>query len=215
MKNERDLQNNIQDAIKWDPLLKDAGITVKAIDGLVTLSGSVKNYQDKIRAELVVKSVYGVKALIEHLTVILDPLDEVSDDSIAKHVFEALKLAWVPHERISIKVENGHVTLEGQVTYNFQKEAAIKSVGGVKGIKILTNNLTLLAETHDEVEKKNIEHALLRYAATVDQNIDVRVQDTRITLSGAVKSFYEKEEAGKIAWNTPGVSMVINDLVIA
>jgi osmotically-inducible protein OsmY len=212
--NNQDLQKDIQDALKWDPALKDADITVQAKDGFITFSGCVKSYQDKVRAEAIVKSVFGVKALIEHLTVVLDPLDEVSDDSIAQHIFEALKLTWVPYERIRVKVENGHVTVEGQVTYNFQKETANKSVVGVKGVKVLTNHLTLLAESHEELEKKSIEKALSRYAATVDQNINVQVDGTSIELTGTVKSFYEKEEAEKITWNAPGVTMVINELVI-
>ncbi|MES2267504.1 MAG: BON domain-containing protein [Bacteroidota bacterium] len=214
MKNDRDLQKDIQDALKWDPLLKSAKVDIIANEGLVTLSGEVNSYVDKLRAESVAKSIDGVKAIIEHITVHLTGLDQISDEAIAKAVLDSLQLNWVPFDRLTVKVEEGHVTLDGQVTYNFQKEAAKKAVGSVQGVKVFTNNLTLMPETGDELEKKTVEHALLRYAATVDQNIRVKVFKNAITLKGNVQSVYQKEEAEKIAWNAPGVLMVYNELIV-
>ncbi|EHQ24955.1 BON domain-containing protein [Mucilaginibacter paludis] len=214
MKNDRDLQKDILDALNWEPLLKGAKITVTANNGLVQLSGTVKNYLDKLRAETVTKSIDGVKAMIEHINVDLGGHDEIPDDAIAKAVLESLQLNWVPVDRITVKVEQGHVTLDGEVAYNFQKEAAKKSVGGVQGVRVFTNNLVLAKQTQDQLEKKTIEHALLRYSATVDQNIRVKADKNTITLNGTVQSFYQKEEAEKVAWNAPGVLMVNNELVI-
>ena len=103
---------------------------------------------------------------------------------------------------------------DGEVHYNFQKEASGNAAGNVKGIKILTNNISVKAETNNDLERKVVEHALLRYSSTADQNIRVKVSGNTITLNGAVYSFYQKEEAAKIAWNAPGVLMVNNELVI-
>lgn len=214
MKNDRSLEKDIQDAFKWDPLLKTAEITVQAKEGVITLSGVVETYMNKIHAESIAKSIDGVKAIIEHLTVKTASLTDAKDEEIAKNVLQYLKLNWLPLERIQVTVEKGHVTLNGQVTYNFQKEDARKSVGNVKGVKVFTNNLELVAETRDQVEKRIIEHALLRYSATVDQNIRVKAEGNVITLNGTVTSLYQKEEAEKIAWNAPGVLAVKNELVI-
>ncbi|MFD2865536.1 BON domain-containing protein [Mucilaginibacter antarcticus] len=87
-------------------------------------------------------------------------------------------------------------------------------MSNVRGIKIFTNNLLLAAEPEEQLEKKTIEHALLRYAATVDQKIRVTVFKNMITLNGTVQSFYQKEEAEKIAWNAPGVLMIKNELIV-
>jgi osmotically-inducible protein OsmY len=214
MKNDRELHRDIQDALKWDPLLRNAKVDVVANDGLVTLSGIVNSFLDKLRVETVTKSIDGVKAIVEHMTVNLGNHDEVSDETIAKSVLDSLQLNFVPIDRVMVKVEDGHVTLDGEVTYNFQKEAAKKSMSNVKGVKVFTNNLTIAAETEDQLEKKTIEHALLRYSATVDQNIRVKVIKNMITLNGTVQSFYQKEEAEKIAWNAPGVLMVNNELIV-
>jgi osmotically-inducible protein OsmY len=215
MKSNQDLQRDVQDAIKWDPLLKGAEIRVGAKDGLITLSGIVKSYLDKLNVETVTKSVYGVNAIIDRITVNVIDDDEISDKHIAKGVIDALKLNWVPVDQIKVKVDKGHVTLNGELAYNFQKEAAKKAAGNVEGIKILTNNICVKAETNNELEKRVVEHALLRYSSTADQNIRVKVSGNTITLNGTVYSFYQKEEAAKIAWNAPGVSMVNNELIVA
>jgi len=214
MKNNQDLQKDVQDAIKWDPLLKSAEISVGAKDGLITLSGIVKSYPDKLQAETIAKSVCGVKAIVEHITVNTGNHDGISDEEIAKDILAALKLIGVHSDHIQVQVEEGHVTLDGEVQYNFQKEASGNAAGNVKGIKILTNNISVKAETNNDLERKVVEHALLRYSSTADQNIRVKVSGNTITLNGAVYSFYQKEEAAKIAWNAPGVLMVNNELVI-
>jgi osmotically-inducible protein OsmY len=180
---------------------------------VVTLSGIVENYNDKLDAEYIAKSIDGVKVIIEHITV-KALHSENRDEEIVKYVLQFLKLSWVPLDRIKVKVEDGHLTLEGQVTYNFQKGDAKKSVGGVKGVLIFTNNLELVPETKDHLEKRIIEHALLRYSATVGQNIRVKVEDNMIYLNGTVESIYQKEQAEKNVWNASGVLSVKNDLII-
>ena len=214
MKSDIDLQKDILDALKWVPLLNSAKIEVLVNDGFVTLSGIAEHYLDKLKIENITKSIDGVKAIIEHITVSQNNSIEITDEVIARCVLDSFKMNLIPFDRIIIKVENGHVTIDGEVTYNFQKEDAMKSVGSVKGIKIFTNNLILVPETQNQLEKKTIEHALLCYSATVDQNIRVEVLKNIITLKGTVQSIYQKEQAEKIAWNAPGALMVHNELMI-
>ncbi len=214
MKNDRNLEKDVQDAFRWDPLLRNAEVTVQAHNGLITLSGVVQSYLNKLHAETIAKSIAGVKAIVDDIRVAAASDSDVSDQEITKNVVEYLKLNWLPLDRIHVKVEKGHVTLDGQVTYNFQKEDAKKSVGNVKGVTLFTNNLQLVVETHDQLEKRIIEHALLRYSATVNQNIRVTVEHNVITLNGTVASLYQKDEAEKIAWHGPGVLAVNNELII-
>lgn len=214
MRNDQDLQKDVQDAIQWDAKLKGAKISVQAQDGLITLSGTVNNYPDKLRAEKVAKSVIGVKGILEQVIVHFDNHDEISDHDIAIGIFQALKLNWVPDDNIKVQVENGWVTLDGNVEWGFQKDAAKKAVSSVMGVKVLTNNIAIKAQSNTPLEKKAIEHALLRYSSTADENIRVKVAGGTITLSGTVHSFYQKEEAARIAWNAPGVIIVNNELVI-
>ncbi len=215
MKTDRNLEKDIQDAFKWDPLLKAAEVTILANDALITLSGVVESYSDKLHAANITKSIAGVKAVIDHITIDTVSYLKTTDEEIAENVLHHLKLNSLPIERIQIEVENGHVTLNGQVTYNFQKEDAKKAVAKVKGVRFITNNLKLIPETHGQLEKRVVEHALLRYSATVDQNISVKVEGNVVTLNGTLTSLYQKEEVVKMAWNDPGVSAVNNKFIIA
>ncbi len=120
----------------------------------------------------------------------------------------------VPGEKIQVKVEEGWVFLEGELVWNYQREAAKKAVSKLSGVKGVTNNITIKSETHDAVEKRDIERAFVRDWTMCDQDIDVEVEGNNVTLSGVVGSLYQKEEAGRIAWSAPGVWAVDNELEI-
>jgi osmotically-inducible protein OsmY len=125
------------------------------------------------------------------------------------------KWNWeVPEEKIKVKVENGWVTLEGELQWNYQREAAKKAINNLSGVLGVTNNIKIKSETHDAIEKKAIECALQRNSSIDDLDIQVDVVGNNVTLSGTVDSFYAKDEAEQIAWNAPGVWTVDNELVI-
>ena len=129
MKSNEDLQSDVQDAIKWQPLLKAAEIGVTAKNGVITLSGSVNSFTKKLEAENAAKSVVEVKAIIEDIDVKFPNSMVKNDEEIANEVISALKWNWsVPNENIQIKVEDGWITLEGNVEWNYQREAAKNSV---------------------------------------------------------------------------------------
>jgi osmotically-inducible protein OsmY len=106
------------------------------------------------------------------------------------------------------------VTLDGELEWNYQRDAAKKSVSTLDGVKGIANNLTIRSATHDQVEQKDIECALGRNWSTNDADITVNVSGNSVTLNGIVHSFYQRDEACRIAWNAPGVRGVNNELVI-
>jgi len=215
MKNNEELQRDVQNAIKWEPLLHAAEIGVTAKDGVITLTGTVDGYIKKVEAENAAKNVSGVKAVVEKIEINFGGYGKKNDNEIAKEVLNAYKFNWeVPEDRVKVKVENGWVTLEGQLEWNYQKEAAKKAVNTLDGVIGVTNNITIKSETHDDVEKSDIENALERNWSIDDQDISVKVSGNKVTLNGTVESFYQKDEAERIAWNAPGVWSVDNELVI-
>lgn len=215
MKNNQELQKDVQNAIKFEPLLNAAEIGVIAKEGVITLTGTVNSYAKKMEAEDAAKNVTGVKAVVENIEVKFANNYEKSDNEIATEVLNALKSNWdVPDNKLKIKVENGHVTLEGELQWNYQKEAAKKSVSNLAGVKILSNNIGIKSNIHDEIEKRDIEQALVRNWSIDDKDIQVEVSGNRVTLNGTVHSFYQKDEAERIAWNAPGVWTVDNELFI-
>jgi osmotically-inducible protein OsmY len=215
MKKNEDLQRDVQEAIKWEPLLHAAEIGVIAQDGIVTLTGVVDSFAKKTEAEHAAKTVKGVKAIVEKIEVDYGNLGKKKDVELAQEVIESFKWDWaIPSDKIKVTVEKGWVTLEGEVNWNYQREAAKKAVNGVLGAKGVTNSIQIKAERQDAVEKKAIENALARNSVLDAHLIKVKVAGNHVTLNGEVHSLYQKEEAGRIAWNAPGVWVLDNELVI-
>jgi osmotically-inducible protein OsmY len=215
MKTNQDIANDIQEAIQWEPLLKDTKIAVSVTDGVATLTGIVDGYLKKSKAEEVAKGVTGVKAVVEKIAVQFINETDRSDQEIAMEAIQALKKdGQVPHDRIKVTVENGWVTLTGNVPWNYQKEAARNAVRHLDGVKVFTNDIRIQPESPDELEQEDVQRAFRRSASLYDQDIQVYVTENNVTLNGVVNSWYQKEEAERMAWNAPGVLAVSNELVI-
>ncbi len=215
MKSNADLQKDVQDAIKWEPLLHAAEIGVTAKDGVVTLSGTVDSYPKKQEAENAAKNVLGVKVVVENIEVhFSSEWAAKTDNDIAVEVVNALKWNWkVPDDKVKVKVENGWITLEGEMKWDYQREAARNALKYLSGVKGVSNNIKIKSE-RDSVEKREIESAIARNWLLNDRDIHVKVSGTNVTLSGSVHSLYEKDEAARLAWKAPGVWSVSNDLLV-
>ena len=215
MKSNEELQKDVQNAIKWEPLLHAAEIGVTAKDGVVSLTGVVDCYAKKMEAENAAKKVIGVKALVEKIEVSLPHEWARTNGEIADEVLAALKANWtVPNDKVMVKVEDGWITLEGELPWNFQKEAAKKTVNYLLGVKGVTNNITIKSNTNEALEKADVEAAIGRSWTVDDRDIVVSVSGTTVTLSGTVNSWYQRDEAARIAWNTPGIWHVKNELAV-
>jgi osmotically-inducible protein OsmY len=216
MRSNESLQNDVQNAIKWEPLLNAAEIGVTVKDGIVNLTGTVNSYAKKIGAEDAAKKVAGVKAVVEKIEIeFFSGYGKMTDNEIATEVVNTFR--WnseIPNDKVHVKVEKGWVTLSGEVFWNYQKEVARTVIMNIIGVQGVTNSITIKSETKDEIEKKGIENALLRNWSINSQDIQVKVTGTRVMLKGKVHSWYQKDEAGRIAWNAPGVCSVENDLAI-
>jgi len=215
MKTNAELQKDVQDAIKWEPLLNAAEIGVTAKDGVVSLTGVVDSYIKKMEAENAAKKVIGVKAVVEKIEVKFANSFTKTNLEIANEALSALNSNWsVPKDKVTVKVENGWVTLEGELPWNYQKDNARRVVNHLTGVKGVSNEIKIKSETHDVIEQKDVEKALARDLSNDDNDIHVKVSGTKVTLTGTVKFWYHKDEAGRIAWKTPGIWHVQNDLVV-
>jgi osmotically-inducible protein OsmY len=215
MKSNQELQTDVQNAINWEPLLNAAEIGVTAKDGMVALTGVVDNYAKKLEAENAAKKVVGVKALVENIEVKFPSLLTKTNVEIANEVLVSLKSNWlIPENRITVKVEDGWITLEGDLPWNYQKEAAKNAINYLLGVKGVINNIKIKSESHDEIEKKNIEEAISRSGSIDDRDIIVSVSGSTVTLIGTVSSLHQKEEVARITWNTPGILHLKNELSV-
>jgi osmotically-inducible protein OsmY len=216
MKTDSQLQQDVMAQLKWEPLLRSAEIGVSAKAGVVTLTGTVDSYAKKSEAEDAVKRVLGVKAVVEKIEIKYASTWAKKDDSdVAAEIVNAFKWNWeVPADKVTAKVEKGWVTLEGEVEFNSQSDAATIAVRNLLGVTGVSNNIKTKSRTEDAIEKSDIISALARNWSTSDNEIAVKVTDHKATLSGTVDSWYQRDEAGRIAWNAPGVWNVENNLAV-
>lgn len=215
MKTNEQVQKDVQDTLKWEPLLRAAKIDVSVKDGIVTLSGIVDSYSKKTEAESAVRNVAGVKAVVDQVDVAFGNEAVITDKDLARATVQALK--WneqVSHEHVTVKVEDGWVTLGGELPWNYQRLAALSVVTGLAGVRGISMNITIKSESKEVVEAAEIVNALKRHWSIHAENINVNVTGTRVTLGGVVTSWYERDAAGKMAWQAPGVESVENKLSV-
>lgn len=216
MKTDSQIQQDVMDQLQWNPMLDAAEIGVSVRDGIVTLSGIVDSYAKKVAAENDAKKVAGVKAVAEDIQVGLSPLFKKTDTEIADAILRTYK--WnsaVPESKIKVKVEDGNVTLEGQVDWFFQRSAAKDSIEHLIGIRHVNNYITVAQRATPADVKSKIISAFYRSAALDADKIQVDIIGNHVTLTGKVRSFAEKDDAAIAAWSAPGVSTVDNQIELA
>jgi osmotically-inducible protein OsmY len=217
MKTDDQIKKSVIDELQWDPILNAAEIAVAVKDGIVTLGGSVNSYSRKLAAENAAKRVKNVRAVTAADLEVKIPEDEKRKDAdIAAAAAEAFKWnSFVPEDAMVLSVEDGWVTIEGEVEWQFQRESAygaIKNLLGVRGIK---NHLKIRPGVTAILIKDIVRKALERSASIEASGIETTIEGGRIILKGKVRSWAEWREVEKAVWATPGVLEVRNDLVVA
>jgi len=216
MKTDQELKRDVLDELNWQPSLRNEEIGVAVKEGVVTLSGEVSSYSKKYEAERAAESVHGVKAVAVDLTVKLAHPFVHTDTEIAHAVVYALK--WdidVPDDKLVVRVEDGRVILEGEVEWQYQRNAAERAIRYLAGVKSVSNLISVKpvhASPHDVTEK--IRNAFKRSAEIDSSKISVESLDGKVVLKGHVRSWAERRDAEAAAWAAQGVTQVDDRLAV-
>lgn len=212
--NEDDLRQSIIDELEFEPSLDAAHVGVAVSHGVVTLSGHVSSYAEKLAAERAVQRVKGVRGIAQEIEVQYPSEKKTSDDQIAERALNII--AWdttVPDDAIQVKVQKGWVTLSGKVDWFFQQKAAEAAVRKLTGVTGVTNFIEAKSSALQATDIKNkIDDALKRNAEIEAGEVQVRVDGSTVTLDGSVHSWHERDVVKRAAWSVPGVALVEDNL---
>lgn len=212
---DKELQRLVREALEWEPGVDAAHVGVAVDEGVVTLSGHVASYAEKLAAEHAVARIRGVRGLTETLAVRIPATDDYADDLIADRARRLLD--WnvtVPADAVSIIVERGHLTLEGTVESYAQKRAAERALRKLGGLAGIHNRLRIQPPARPASIHDGIDAALRRDATFDGREITVEVDGGRVVLSGEVGSWRERELAAETAYATAGVTAVENLITV-
>jgi osmotically-inducible protein OsmY len=215
MVNDLDLQRDVLDELEFEPSLNAAHIGVTANKGVVTLTGFVRSYAEKLCAERAARRVRGVRAIAEEIEVRLPSDTKRADDEIAARALDIIR--WqvgLPAGQLTVKVEHGIVTLAGEVEWRFQKADAESAVHKLTGVVDVINQIRIAAPVDAPAVQDKIEKALQRSAELEAHAIAVAAEGSKVVLRGKVRAWYERELAERAAWSAPGVTVVENHLTV-
>ncbi|MES2046322.1 MAG: BON domain-containing protein [Pseudomonadota bacterium] len=216
MKTDSQLQHDVMAELAWEPSVDHADIGVSVNDGVVTLSGYVKSFPEKMAAEKATRRVAGVRAIAEEIKVRLPADRKTADHEIAKRIIDMF--AWnvaVPDEALTVKVERGWVTLTGTVDWRFQSDEARKMAGRVTGVLGVTNLIEVKKLPVPADIKDRITQAFKRQASLDANSVTVVAEGGTVRLGGKVRAWNERGIAERAAWAAPGVTRVEDNIVVA
>ncbi|HKB80189.1 MAG TPA: BON domain-containing protein [Thermoanaerobaculia bacterium] len=209
------LKHNVEDELEWDPVIDASKIGVAAVDGVITLTGTVHGYSEKWSAEKIAKRVLGVRAVANDIEVVLENTEHRDDSDIALSAVNALNWNFsIPKDRIEVTVTKGWLTLDGEVDWQYQRRAAEDAVRHLRGVRGLSNQIVVRPKVQSVDVKDKIESALKRNAELDAKHIVVQTTEGSVTLTGAVRSWVEREDAVNAAWSAPGVTKVVDRIEI-
>lgn len=215
MKTDMQLKADVTDELAWDPAINAASIGVMVKDGVVTLTGHLDSFAEKHAVERAVRRVSGVRGIALELDVKLMAEHKRSDSEIAQAAATALRLnSMVPEGKVQIEVENGWVTLTGEVDWSYQLARAEQCIRPLAGVRGLYNRITIKPRASSKDVGAQIMAALTRQAMREAKHITIEVEGGVVTLWGKVHSLAEREAAVGAAFSAHGVSRVVDKLEV-
>lgn len=212
---DKALKKLVADELEWEPSIDAADIGLTVENGIVRLFGHVANYAQKGVAETAVKRVKGVRGYVEDLEIRPFP-KTYTDEGIAERV--ANLIDWdvtIPKNAVKVKVEDGYVTLTGEVNWAYQRLAAEQGIRRLQGVRGVSNAIMVKPQAQAYDIKRRIEEALERQADLEADKVHVTVDGGKVKLDGKVRAWFERDIIERAAWAAPGVQSVDDRVTVS
>lgn len=215
MKSDMELKRQVEEELEWDPAVDATDIGVEVHDRVVTLSGHLVSYAEKLAAEKAAQRVAGVKAVVVEMDVRLLHTDVRTDEEIANAVRSILHwTVGLSEEAVKVQVEKGWVTLSGEVDCAYHSHIATRTISSMRGVTGVSNLIRIGGDAAALDIAEQIGKALQRHAQREAKHIGVNVREGTVTLTGTVDSLAERSAVRGVAWSAPGVRVVVDNLAV-
>ncbi|MDR6141518.1 osmotically-inducible protein OsmY [Microbacterium foliorum] len=211
---DRDVQRAVSQELQWTPGLDDAAIGVAVKDGAVALSGEVNSYSERLAVKHAALRVRGVSTVVDDIVVRPTHGTQITDIELAREVDHALHATANVPITVKAVIDDGEVTLMGEVEWDHQRRSAKRSVQHLRGVRNVNSLITLSARPSASDAEERIRGAILRNAAVDANAVSVKIEGTRAILTGTVRSWPEKSQAADAAWASPHVTSVDNRIEV-
>lgn len=216
IKNDERLKKYVADELMWDLSTNATTIGVTVKEGVVTLSGHLSSYAEKHATERAAWRVSGVKGVAVEIDVNIPGSFKRTDEDIAKSALDAIYWhVWIPKDSVNVRVENGWITLSGNVEYEYQRNAVKKAVLYLQGVRGVDNEIRIKSSISGVDIKTKIQEALQRRANEEMKAITIAVNGNEVTLTGTIPTYSQRRVAVNTAQFTPGVTKVTDNMVIS
>ncbi|SAL83823.1 BON domain protein [Caballeronia choica] len=216
MKSDSQLRQEVEEELMENPAVDANGIGVAVSGGIVTLSGHVADYAQKIAAEKSALRIADVVAVVIGIDVKLREPDRRTDEDVALGVRAVLDwITGLQEHAIKIKVEKGWVTLSGEVQDGYRSHIAEKNIVHMRGVTGVTNNIRIRGSASPVDIEYNIRRAIQRHTNRELKHLGIEVDVGKVTLSGRLSSLAERSVVWGAARSTPGVKALVDRLVIS
>ena len=214
MDNDQELKQEVERELEWDPKVDAANVGVVVTDGAVTLTGYVSTYAEKLAAVRAAERVYGVTAVADEIEVRPSGKNVQDDTTIAEAIKHAFEWSTIIPDTVQAEVRNGGVTLRGDVEWEWQRQAAERTVRDIRGVRWISNLITVKPKVKASAIEERVAEAIKRSAELDARSISVTTDNGTVHLRGHVHSLYEKRVAESAAASAPGVPRVDNEIVV-
>jgi osmotically-inducible protein OsmY len=211
----KDVNEAVERELDFDPLVDESDIIVINLGGDVALNGSVPSYPQYLEASAAARRVAGVGRVDNHLEVILSDDDYRDDPLLTTAANNALALTVTVPAGVEASAKNGVLTLTGEVAFGTQRSAAADAVAGLVGVRSIRNKIEINNTTDPIDVLMNVQDALDRYSLVGDDSdVVVDTDEHKVTLTGGVRTWAERDAVVDAAWRTRGVYDVRDEMSI-